>query len=55
MSIKSLRAQKQWDIEKLILKKVEGNGLVGAASDYHILGIPHQSMNEFIIPNSFTF
>jgi hypothetical protein len=38
-----------------MLTKVEGNGLIGATGDYHILGIPHQRINEFAIPNSFTF
>jgi hypothetical protein len=31
---------------------VEGNDLIGATGYYHILVIPHQPKNEFIIPNS---
>jgi hypothetical protein len=38
-----------------MLTKVEGNGLIGAAGYYHILGIPHWLTNEFVIPNNFTF
>jgi hypothetical protein len=37
----------------LMLTKVVGNGLIGATGYYHILVIPHQPMNEFVIPNSF--
>jgi hypothetical protein len=31
---------------------VEGNGLIGAAGDCHVLAVSHRPTNEFVIPKS---
>jgi hypothetical protein len=53
-------ALNKWDrknnnIGMLILIKVDGNSLTGAARSCHILAIPHQPTNELVNPESFTF
>jgi hypothetical protein len=50
-----MKGEKPNNIEKLRFTKVEDNGLIVAASYYHIVAIPHQPTEEFVNPNSLGF
>jgi hypothetical protein len=52
MCSEQLRSQKIHNIEKLMLTKVERNGLIGATRYYYILAISDEPANELVGPDT---